>query len=140
MIFLDTVEKKWIEELGGMNVFFVMDDGSMITPPLGGTILPGITRDSLLTLARDRGLTVREQRYGIDQWEADARSGKLRESFACGTAAVLTPIGRVRGHNGLDFTIGNGGPGIQTQELRQALVDIQRGDAPDPHNWVERIF
>jgi len=117
-----------------------MDDGSMITPPLGGTILPGITRDSLLTLAQDRGLTVREERYSIDQWAADARSGRLRESFACGTAAVLTPIGRVRGHNGLDFTIGNGGPGIQTQDLRQALVDIQRGDAPDPHNWVERIF
>jgi len=140
VIFLDTVDKKWIEELGGMNVFFVMDDGSMITPPLGGTILPGITRDSLLTLAHDRGLIVREERYGIDQWEADARSGKLRESFACGTAAVLTPIGRVRGRDGLDFTIGNGGPGIQTQDLRQALVDIQRGDAPDPHEWVERIF
>ena len=123
-----------------MNVFFVMDDGSMITPPLGGTILPGITRDSLLTLAKDRGLTVREERYSIDQWEDDARSGKLRESFACGTAAVLTPIGRVRGRDGLDFTIGNGGPCIQTQELRQALVDIQRGDAADPHNWVERIF
>ena len=140
VIFLDTAEKKWIEELGGMNVFFVMDDGSMITPPLGGTILPGITRDSLLTLARDQGLVVREERYGIDQWEADARSGRLRESFACGTAAVLTPIGRVRGHEGLDFTIGNGGPGIQTEQLRAALVEIQRGLAPDPHNWVHRIF
>jgi branched-chain amino acid aminotransferase len=140
VIFLDTVEKKWIEELGGMNVFFVMDDGTLVTPPIGGTILPGITRDSLLTLARDRGLAVREERYGIDQWEADARSGRVRESFACGTAAVVTPIGRVRGREGLDFTIGNGGPGLQTEQLRTALVDIQRGLAPDPHGWVERLF
>ena len=140
VIFLDTAEKRWIEELGGMNVFFVMDDGSLLTPPLGGTILPGITRDSLITLARDRGLTVREERYAIDQWEADSRSGKVREAFACGTAAVVTPIGRVRGRDGLDFTIGNGGPGIQTEQLRTALVDIQRGLAPDPHGWVERLF
>jgi len=140
VIFLDTVEKRWIEELGGMNVFFVMDDGSMVTPPLGGTILPGITRDSLLTLAKDRGIEVREERYAIDQWEADSRSGRLREAFACGTAAVVTPIGRVRGRDGLDFTIGNGGPGIQTEQLRTALVDIQRGLAPDPHGWVERLF
>jgi len=140
VIFLDTAEKRWIEELGGMNVFFVMDDGSLLTPPLGGTILPGITRDSLLTLARDRGLTVHEERYGIDQWEADSRSGRVREAFACGTAAVVTPIGRVRGRDGLDFTVGNGGPGIQTEQLRTALVDIQRGLAPDPHGWVERLF
>jgi branched-chain amino acid aminotransferase len=140
VIFLDTAEKRWIEELGGMNVFFVMDDGSLLTPPLGGTILPGITRESLITLARDRGLTVREERYGIDQWEADSRSGKVREAFACGTAAVVTPIGRVRGRDELDFTIGNGGSGIQTEQLRTALVDIQRGLAPDPHGWVERLF
>jgi branched-chain amino acid aminotransferase len=140
VIFLDTVEKKWIEELGGMNVFFVMDDGSMITPPLGDTILPGITRDSLLTLARDRGISLREERYSIDQWQADARSGRLREAFACGTAAVVTPIGRVRGRDGLDFMIGNGGPGLQTEQLRTSLVDIQRGLAPDPYKWVERVF
>jgi branched-chain amino acid aminotransferase len=140
VIFLDTIENRYVEELGGMNVFFVMDDGSLVTPPLGGTILPGITRDSLLTLARDRGVTVREERYGIDQWEADAKSGKLREAFACGTAAVVTPIGRVRGRNGLDITISNGGPGIETEAMRTALVDIQRGFAPDPHNWVERLF
>lgn len=140
VIFLDTIEQRWIEELGGMNVFFVMDDGSMVTPPLGGTILPGITRDSLLTLARDRRLTVREERYSIEQWRDDAKSGALREAFACGTAAVVTPIGRVRGRDGLDITIGNGGPGIQTESLRTALVDIQRGLAPDPHGWVERLF
>jgi branched-chain amino acid aminotransferase len=139
VIFLDAAEHRWIEELGGMNVFFVFEDGSMATPPLGGSILPGITRDSVLTLARDAGITVREEPYSIDQWQADAESGRLREAFACGTAAVVTPIGRVRG-TGLDFTIGNGGPGIQTERLREQLVAIQRGLAPDPHGWVELLF
>ena len=95
VVFLDAVEQKWVEELGGMNIFFVFDDGSMVTPPLGGTILPGITRSSLLTLAKDKGIKVREDRYSIDQWRTDARSGRLREAFACGTAAVVTPIGTV---------------------------------------------
>jgi len=139
VVFLDAAEHRWVEELGGMNVFFVFDDGSIATPPLGGTILPGITRDSLLTLAKGMGLTVREERYGIDQWRADAASGQLREAFACGTAAVVTPIGTVRGPD-YDFTIGNGGPGILTEKLRTSLVNIQRGAAPDEHGWVERLF
>ena len=138
VVFLDAAEHKWVEELGGMNVFFVFDDGSMLTPPLG-TILPGITRNSLMTLARDAGIAVREERYSIDQWQADAESGRLREAFACGTAAVVTPIGAVRGTD-LDFKIGNGGPGLLTTELRAKLVAIQRGEAPDPHGWVERLF
>ncbi len=138
VVFLDAVERRWIEELGGMNVFFVFDDGSLVTPPLGGTILPGVTRDSLITLARGLGLTVREERYALDQWQADAASGRLVESFACGTAAVVTPIGRVRGE-ALDFTIGAGGAGQVTTRLRDALVAIQRGQAPDAHGWIERL-
>ncbi len=138
VVFLDAIENRWIEELGGMNVFFVFDDGSLLTPPLGGTILPGITRDSLMTLAAANGLTVREARYSIDDLRTDAASGKLVEAFACGTAAVVTPIGTVAGRDG-SFTIGAGGPGQLTQKLRQHLVDIQRGDAADPHNWVRRI-
>ena len=139
VVFLDAVERKWIEELGGTNVFFVFDDGSMVTPPLGGTILPGITRNSLLTLARDKGITVREERYSIQQWKADAASGKLREAFACGTAAVLTPIGTVRSKDG-EFRIGNGSPGQRTEELKAALVGIQRGNAADKHGWIHRVF
>jgi branched-chain amino acid aminotransferase len=139
VVFLDAAENRYVEELGGMNVFFVFDDGSIQTPPLSGTILPGITRESLLTLARDAGITVREERYSLDEWKADAASGRLREAFACGTAAVVTPIGRVQGR-GFDFAIGNGGPGILTEQLRQQLVAIQRGTAPDPHGWVERLF
>jgi branched-chain amino acid aminotransferase len=139
VVFLDAAENRYVEELGGMNVFFVLDDGSIQTPPLTGTILPGITRESLLTLARAEGVAVREERYSLDEWKADAASGRLREAFACGTAAVVTPIGRVQGR-GFDFTIGNGGPGLLTEQLRQQLVSIQRGTAPDPHGWVERLF
>lgn len=138
VVFLDAVENKWVEELGGMNLYYVFDDGSLLTPPLSGTILPGITRDSLLSLARDEGLTVREERYSIDQWRADAQSGKLVECFACGTAAVVTPVGTVASNNG-NFTIGTGGPGPVTSKLKERLVAIQRGEAPDPHNWVMKL-
>ncbi|MDR6850237.1 branched-chain amino acid aminotransferase [Sphingomonas sp. BE270] len=139
VLFLDAIERRWIEELGGMNIFFVFDDGSIATPPLTGTILPGITRDSLLTLARDMGLNVREEPYAIDQCRADAQSGRLLEAFACGTAAVVTPIGTMKMRDGA-FDIGGGGPGQTTLRLRQALIDIQRGHAPDPYGWLERVI
>jgi len=138
VLFLDAAEHKWIEELGGMNLYFVFDDGSIVTPPLTGTILPGITRESLFRLAEDEGLKVREERYSLEQWRADAASGRLVEAFACGTAAVVTPVGRVADRGG-EFVIGSGGPGQLTQRLRQKLVAIQRGEAPDPHGWVKRI-
>tara|TARA_R110001599_G_scaffold26856_1_gene94553 strand:- start:137 stop:1234 length:1098 start_codon:yes stop_codon:yes gene_type:complete len=139
VVFLDAAEHKWVEELGGMNLFFVMNDGTLVTPPLSGTILPGITRNSIMTLAREEGLTVVEQPYAIDQWEADAASGKLVETFACGTAAVVTAVGTVRSSGGA-FTIGSGGPGQLTEKLRRRLVDIQRGIAPDDHGWVKKLF
>jgi branched-chain amino acid aminotransferase len=139
VVFLDAVERRWIEELGGMNIFFVFNDGSMVTPPLGGTILPGITRASILALAKDMNIAVREEPYAFDQWRADAASGRLKETFACGTAAVLTPIGTVKTRDG-DFVIGNGGSGEQTEKLRAALIEIQRCRAPDPHGWVHRVF
>lgn len=137
VVFLDAVERKWIEELGGMNLFFVFDDGSVITPPLG-TILPGITRDSLMRLMRDEGLAVREEPYSIDQWRADARSGRLVETMACGTAAVVTPVGTVVGPEG-EFTIGGGGPGQLTGKLRDRLTGIQTGRYADPHGWVQPV-
>ena len=138
VVFLDAEEHKWVEELGGMNLYFVFEDGTLLTPPLTGTILPGITRQSLMTLARDEGLTVREERYSIDQWKADAASGKLVECFACGTAAVVTPVGKVVGHDA-DFAIGSGGPGQLTMRLKDRLVAIQRGTAPDENGWVRKI-
>ena len=138
VVFLDAAERRWVEELGGMNIFFVFDDGSIATPPLGGTILAGITRDSILTLARDLGIAVREEPYAIEQWQADAKSGRLTEAFACGTAAVVTAIGSVRGAD-VDFTIGGQSVGPLTQRIRDRLVSIQHGDAPDPHDWIELI-
>nr|CAD6420716.1 branched-chain amino acid aminotransferase [Rhizobium sp. Q54] len=138
VVFLDAAEHRWVEELGGMNVFFVMDDGSVLTPPLGGTILPGITRKSLIQLARDEGIVVEEKRYSFEEWRADAASGRLREAFACGTAAVVAGIGTVKFKGG-EFQIGTGETGPVTTKLRQALVGIQRGQGNDQHGWLHPI-
>ncbi|WP_226636443.1 branched-chain amino acid aminotransferase [Novosphingobium profundi] len=138
VVFLDAAEHKWIEELGGMNLFYVFDDGTILTPALTGTILPGITRRSLIALLREEGLTVNEGRYSLDQWRADATSGKLVETFACGTAAVVTAVGKVAGNDG-EFTIGSGGPGQLTEKVKARLVAIQRGQAEDTHGWVRKI-
>ena len=138
VVYLAVAERRWVEELGGMNIFFVFADGSLQTPPLTGTILPGITRDCLITLAREQGIVVREEPYSIDQWRDDANSGRLTEAFACGTAAVVTPVGRVGSPDG-EFTIGAGGPGQMTQALKAMLVDIQRGSVADQHKWVHLI-
>lgn len=138
VVFLDAAQHRWVEELGGMNVFFVMDDGSLKTPPLTGTILPGITRKSIITLARDAGMTVSEEPYSFNQWRSDAQSGRLREAFACGTAAVVAAIGEVRFAEG-SFRIGGGETGAVTARLREELVAIQRGAAIDRHGWLRRL-
>jgi branched-chain amino acid aminotransferase len=138
VLFLDAAERRWIEELGGMNIFFVFADGSVATPPLTGTILPGITRDSLLTLAADLGIEAREEPYAIDQVRRDAESGRLVEAFACGTAAVVTPIASMRMKAG-GFQIGDGQPGAVTERLHAALTGIQRGTAEDVHGWLDRL-
>lgn len=138
VVFLDAAEHRWIEELGGMNVFFVMNDGSMVTPPLGGTILPGITRSSVITLAKEKGVRVDERPYSFEEWQKDAASGKLKEAFACGTAAVLAGIGRVRHADG-EFVIGDGQTGPLTSELRQQLVGLQQGATNDQHGWVHPV-
>lgn len=137
VVFLDAAEHRWVEELGGMNIFFVMDDGSIVTPPLG-TILPGITRASLIAIARDAGMAVEETAYSFDQWQADAASGRLREVFACGTAAVVAAIGAVR-FSGGSFAIADGKVGPVTDRLRSELVGIQRGLANDERNWVHAV-
>ena len=139
VVFLDAVERRYVEELGGMNVFFVFEDGTLLTPPLSDSILPGITRGAILTLAREAGLTVKEAPYAIEAWRADVRAGRLTEAFACGTAAVITPIGRVRGRED-DFTIGDAVAGPVARRLRGLLVDIQRAKAPDSHGWVQTVF
>ncbi|MCE7795754.1 branched-chain amino acid aminotransferase [Sphingobium sufflavum] len=138
VLFLDAVERRYIEELGGMNIMFVMTDGSIITPPLDGSILPGITRDSLIALAGEAGYRIREERYSFEQWEEDTRSGALKEAFACGTAAVITPIGEVRSNKG-GFVIGNGAGGDVARMLKEKLVGIQYGRVEDSHGWLERL-
>ena len=138
VVFLDAVERRYVEELGGMNIFFVFEDGSLVTPPLG-TILPGITRDSIIALAKDSGTRVREEAYSIEQWRADAASGKLKEAFACGTAAVISPIGKVCSASG-DFLISGGAAGPMAMGLRKKLVDIQYGRTNDPHDWIRKVF
>ena len=138
VVFLDAIENRWVEELGGMNLFFVRRDGSVVTPPLTGTILPGITRDSLITLMREEGLEVLEEPYSIDQWRSEAQDGTLLETMACGTAAVVTPVGTVAGPDG-EFQIGAGGTGQLTAKLRERLVDLQCGRREDRHGWVMRV-
>jgi branched-chain amino acid aminotransferase len=138
VIFLDAVERRYVDELGGMNVFLVYDDGTLATPSLG-TILPGITRESIIRLARDAGYEVVERPVSFEEWKADAASGRVREAFACGTAAVITPLGTIR-HPGGEFRMGDGGTGPVTAALRQSLVDIQRGRADDPYGWVHRVL
>jgi branched-chain amino acid aminotransferase len=135
VVYLDTAERRYVDELGGMNLFFVMDDNTMVTPPLTGTILPGITRDSIIRLAAERGITTDERPYSMDEWRADAATGRLSEAFACGTAAVITPVGVARGRDG-EFTVRGGDFG---QSLRDELLDIQRGKRADRHGWMHKI-
>jgi branched-chain amino acid aminotransferase len=137
VLFLDALEHRWVEELANMNVFFVMEDGSIVTPALG-TILPGVTRSSVIDLARSAGHDVIERPYGMDEWTSDAASGRLREVFACGTAAVVVSIGHVRSA-AQDFRIADGEPGPVTEMLRSRLVGIQRGQTPDPFGWSCKV-
>lgn len=138
VVFLDSIEQTWIEELGGMNLFFVQSDGSIVTPELTGSILEGITRDSVLTLARDLGHEVVERRVSIDEWRSGVADGTITEIFACGTAAVITPVGTLRWDGG-EATCGDGEAGKVTSEVRSALVDIQYGRSSDPHGWMRRV-
>ena len=137
--FLDAVDQRWVEELGGMNIFFVYADGRLVTPELTGSILEGITRSSILELAKAEGLDVEERRVDIAEWREGVASGEIREVFACGTAAVITPVGRLVWDGGEvgDLTAPTG---EVTGRIRQALVDIQYGRAEDTHGWMRRLL
>jgi len=137
VLFLDSVEGKYLEELGGMNIVLVYKDGSIVTP-LSDSILPGITRDSVLQLAEERGHTVTRRPVTIDEWREGSASGDIVEAFACGTAAVITPIGMVKAEK---FTIGSPDSvaGELTMSLREELTGIQYGRRPDVHGWMYRL-
>jgi branched-chain amino acid aminotransferase len=134
--FVDAVEQKWIEELGGMNLYFVTADGRLQTPPTSGTILEGVTRDSILKLGAELGLTPEERPVSVDDWREGVASGAIREVFACGTAAVVTPVGRLVWPGG---EVGNGNAGEMTMRIRNSLIDIQYGRATDNHKWLHKL-
>lgn len=141
VVWVDAVERRWIEEMGTMNLFLVLrDDGGprLVTPPLTGTILAGATRDSVLQLARDAGFATEERRISVDEWRSAAAGGPLAEAFACGTAAVMVPIGSVRTPD-TEFQVGDGATGPVTRQLRNALLAVQHGRAPDPHGWLAPV-
>ncbi|MFM2437680.1 MAG: putative branched-chain-amino-acid aminotransferase, partial [Actinomycetota bacterium] len=141
VVWLDASERLWIEEMGGMNLFFVYGSGAgarLLTPELTGSLLPGVTRESLLVLAADLGYDVGEGRISRDEWREGCASGEITETFACGTAAVITPVGSVRSHTHA-WDVGDGSPGPVAMQLRQSLLDIQTGRAPDRHGWVRRL-
>ncbi|AWV47623.1 branched-chain amino acid aminotransferase [Mycobacterium leprae Kyoto-2] len=141
VVWLDAVERRFVEEMGGMNIFFVLGSGGsarLVTPELSGSLLPGVTRASLLQLAIDAGFSVEERKIDIDEWQKKAAAGEITEVFACGTAAFITPVSRVK-YGDTEFTIAGGAPGEVTMALRDTLTGIQRGTFADTHGWMARL-
>ena len=142
VVWIDAKERKWIEEMGGMNLYFVKGkgaDASVITPKLTGTLLPGITRDSILSAAKDLGYKTEEVMLSIDDWREGVASGEITEIFACGTAAVVSPVGQAKSAMGTWVT-GDGQPGTITMEIRNHLLAIQHGTTADKHDWMKRVI
>ena len=138
VMFTDAVEQRWVEELGGMNVYVVTADNELVTPALSGTILEGVTRDSILTLSREFGLTPVERQISLEELLEGVDSGHVSEVFACGTAAVITPIGLLADNDG-DHKVSAGETGEVTAALRKNLLDVQYGRAEDVHGWMRRL-
>lgn len=141
VVWLDAKERRWVEEMGGMNLYFIKGrgkDATIFTPKLTGTLLPGITRDSILSVARDLGYRAEEGMIDIDQWRDGVASGEISEIFACGTAAVIAPVGSAKSAHGTWVT-GDGNPGPITLEIRNHLLGIQHGTIPDKHGWMKQV-
>jgi branched-chain amino acid aminotransferase len=135
VVFLDAQDGRYVEELGGMNMYFVLADGRIVTPETG-TILEGITRSSIIELAGKLGHQVEERKFSIDEWRDGVTSGEIVEIFACGTAAVVTPVGELRWEGG---TAPAPASTDLTMRIRQALVDVQYGRAEDTFGWMHRV-
>ena len=138
VVFLDAQEGRYVEELGGMNLYFVHDDGTVVTPATG-TILDGITRSAIIELAGKMGHSVVERRLAVDEWREGVESGRITEVFACGTAAVVTPVGGLAWDGGRVGSPSGDAGGPLTMKIRQALVDIQYGRAEDTFGWMHRV-
>jgi branched-chain amino acid aminotransferase len=136
-MWLDGIERKYIEEVGTMNIFFKID-GKIITPALNESILAGVTRDSIITLCKDFGLAVEERPITIDELVQAAESNKLEEAFGTGTAVVISPVNKLRYKNS-DIIIGNGDVGETSRKLYETLTALQRGDGADKFNWRVKI-
>lgn len=142
VVWLDSCEHKYVEEMGVMNLFFVLGAGAkarLVTPGLTGTLLGGVTRDSLLTLASDLGIPTEERRISVEEWREGCESGEISEVFACGTAAVVTAVSSVQ-CTADRWSVGDGMPGAVTTRLRDELTGIQYGRLPDVHGWNHRII
>ncbi|WP_318306316.1 branched-chain amino acid aminotransferase [Amycolatopsis solani] len=137
VVWLDARERRYIEEVGGSNLFFV-EGARLVTPPLSGTLLAGVTRDSILRLAPRLGLEVVEEPVTIDDWERGCRSGRITETFACGTARAVAPVGSAA-MPGREWTVGDGTTGPVTRRLQTALLDVQYGEAPDEFGWLHAV-
>ncbi len=137
VLWLDAIEQKWLEEVGTMNIMVKIDD-KVITPPLNGSILPGITRDSTLKLLRQWQVPVAEEQISIDEVMEAGRSGRLQEMFGTGTAAVISPVGSLH-YKEQSVTINNGAVGELSQKLFDEITAIQYGSKPDTHNWIETV-
>ena len=137
VLWLDALEHKYIEEVGTSNIFFVIND-ELITPPLGGTILPGITRDTVLKLAEEWGITTSERRITIDEVAVAAEDGSLNEAFGSGTAAVISPVGEFS-YQGKSIMVNHGKAGQLAQRLFDDIQSLQRGMIPDSHDWLVRV-
>ncbi len=141
VVWLDAAERKFVEEMGGMNIWFVHGSGAharIVTPAPTGSLLHGVTRDSLLKLAPDLGVPASERRVCVADWRDGCASGEIAEAFACGTAAVITPIGEVRSQSA-GWIIGDGKTGQVTSMLKEELVGIQYGHKPDRYGWMHPI-
>jgi branched-chain amino acid aminotransferase len=137
VLWLDGVEQKYVEEVGSMNIFFVIDD-ELVTPALNGSILPGITRDSVLALGRKWGLRVSERLISIDEVVAAHANGHLKEIFGSGTAAVISPVGELN-YDGRSYQVADGKVGPLAHKFYQAITDIQYGAADDAMGWIEPV-
>ncbi len=138
VLWLDAVERRYVEEVGAMNIAFVYDGTHIATPALSGSILPGITRDSVLKMAPDLGYTVSEDRIDVNQVLADIRAGRITEAFGIGTAAVIAPVGKLGTEDEAVIINGNE-PGPVARRLYGALTDLQYGHTPDPYGWTTTI-
>jgi branched-chain amino acid aminotransferase len=137
VLWLDACERRWLEEVGTMNLFVRIGD-EVVTPPLDGTLLAGITRDSVLALLRDWGVPVSERRLSTDELREAHRRGELREAFGTGTAAVISPVGAFGFADG-ELEVGGGGMGELSQRLYEAITGIQFGNVPDRFGWMTPI-